>query len=176
METEKARHIAEADGKHLQAQPFGYAINFVMDYGNGRQMTISGTLPLGAPLSEFNRELDKLREATNRQQAYVILRDRETKLKAERKMVLILETSLAEYEKELEKEMERLKTDPASQHKGTPGTLRTQVSAQVENMRSQALNFRMQKSQEIKQHQAEVEICEVIIASVKAEIEAIDKG
>lgn len=173
MQQEKAAQVAEADAKHLQHTSFGYAINLVMDYGNGRQVTISGTLPLGAPLSQFNAELDKLRLATNRQQAFVILRDRQTKKKAEEKMVAALELMLEEYDRQIEKEMERIRSAPESLHKGTQ-QLRTQVTAQIENLRSQANNFKMQKQQELEQHRAEIGICEVIASSVQKEIDEIN--
>lgn len=158
----------------VRGTSIGYAINAVMDYGNGRQMTISGTLPLEASLSQFNSELDKLRKAMNRQQAFVILRDRTAKLAAEKKMVLALETILEQYDKEIEKEMQRVKDAPESLHQGT-GKLRTQVAAQLEALRSQASNYRLTKTQEVQQHKAEVEICEVIIASVQKEIAEIEK-
>ena len=38
--------------KAIQGTSIGYAINLMMDYGSGRQITISGTLPLGAALEE----------------------------------------------------------------------------------------------------------------------------
>lgn len=175
MNKDNLHKVAEGDSDHLKEKPFGYAINLVMDYGSGRQVTISGTLPLGAGLSDFNRELDKLRKATNRQQAYVILRDCQAKEKAERKMVLALDKMLGDYAKGMEDEMERISKDPASQHTGTPGKLRTQVSAQLENMRSQAINFKLQKQQEIDQHKANAEIHEVTAASLQKEIEELDK-
>ena len=159
----------------VRATSIGYAINLVMDYGNGRQVTISGTLPLGASLSEFNNELDKLRKATNRQQAFVIMRDCEAKGRAERKMCMALEKMLADYEAGIEAEMKRLREDSTSSHGKVPGQIRSQVGAQLENMRTQAMNFKLQKQQEIDQHKANAEIHEVTVASLQKEIEETEK-
>jgi hypothetical protein len=175
MKQDIAKDVADADGRAIKGTGIGYAVNLVMDYGNGRQVTISGTLPLGAQLTDFNRELDKLRKATNRQQAYVILRDCEAKHRAASKMAAALEKMLADYQAEMEKEMNRLREAPESQHGSTSGKIRSQVSAQIENMRSQAVNFKVQKQQEIDQHRTNAEINEVTIASLKKEIEELDK-
>ncbi len=69
----------------------GYAIAYIMDYGNGRQVQINSNLPVGATKAEFDEELDKLRTATDRQKAFVTLRDTEMKLVAEEKLVKSLE-------------------------------------------------------------------------------------
>lgn len=174
MNKDNLQHVTEADAAHLKEKPFGYAINLVMDYGNGRQVTISGTLPLGAPLGDFHRELDKLRKATNRQQAFVILRDCEAKLRGETKMAAALEHMLASFNKSMDEEIERIASSADSQS-GASGKLRTQVSAQIENMRTQAHNQRQQQQQQITQHKTNAEIQEVTIASLKKEIEEIDK-
>lgn len=176
MNKDNLQKVAETDAGHLKEKPFGYAINLIMDYGNGRQVTISGTLPLGASVGEFNRELDKLRTATNRQQAYVILRDCEAKFRAETKMAAALEHMLATYITSMEEEMAHLRSDPASQHGAVVGKIRSQVSSQIENTRTQVLNYKLQKQQEIDQHKANAEIHEVTIASLKKEIEEIDQG
>lgn len=154
----------------IRGTSIGYAINLIMDYGSGRQVTVAGCMPPETTLADFNRELDKLRLATNRQQAFVILRDRTAKLAAERKMVMAIEAMIAEYDKSIEEEMARLNDSPVH----STGQMRTQIKAQIENMRTQAVNFRMNKQQEIQQHIAEAEICETIIGSVKKEIADID--
>lgn len=154
----------------VRGTSIGYSINLLMDYGGGRQVSITGTLPLEATQGQFNHELDKLRKATNRQQAFIWLREREAKLAASKKMVVAIETMIAEYEKTLEKEMRRLESEPLH----SSGKQRTQISAQIENMRSQAVNFRLDREKEIQQHKAEADISEVIIAGVKKEIAEID--
>ena len=124
-ETILARAIAKQDADKIQGTSIGYSLSYIMDYGNGRQVTIAGCLPIGAEQSLFDSELDKLRLATNRQQAFVILRDRESRL----------------------------------------------AKQQVTNMRMQVNNYTQTKKEELQRHQAEVEICEVIIAGCKKEIE-----
>lgn len=173
MKEENLQKVADADAAHLKEQPFGYAINLVMDYGSGRQVTISGTLPLNATLKDFNHKLDMLRVATNRQQAFVLRRDCEAKMKAEAKLAVALEKLLADYEKSMADEIKRITDDPTSQS-GNSGKIRSQISAQLENMRTQAFNFKTQKQQEIDQHKTNASIHEVTIASIDKEIEALD--
>ena len=154
----------------IRGTAIGYAVNLTMDYGSGRQVHIAGTLPPEADLKQFNDLLDTLRKTTNRQQNFIWLREREAKLAASKKMVATLEAMISEYEKTLEKEMQRLEKEPLH----SSGKQRTQISAQIENMRSQAVNFRLDREKEISQHKAEADISEVIIAGVKKEIAEID--
>lgn len=141
----------------------GYAVTFIMDYGNGRQLQIAGTLPLNATKAEFDAELDKLRMATNRQQAFIMLRDNESKLNAEFKMIAALEHMQVQYEKEAEAEMKRLADGPNANHNAT--------KSQITNMRSQVSNYKQLKTEELERHRANASICEVTIASIKKEIE-----
>ena len=141
----------------------GYSVSLVMDYGNGRQVHITGTLPLAATKEEFDAELDKLRLATNRQQAFVMLRERQAKLAAELKMVAALKHMIDEYNKGVNEEMVKLSGSTEKNH--------TRVKAQMESLRQQALNYEQMKKEELMRHQAEVDVCEVIIAGVLKEIE-----
>lgn len=158
-----AQAVAKDDTKKIAGTSIGYAVTLLMDYGNGRQVTIAGTLPLDATKEQFDRELDKLRESTNRQQSYVILRDREARFAAEKKMVASLEHMIQSYTKDAEFEIEKLS-------KGETAKL-TLTKQQIANMRQQVLNYAQTKKEELMRHQAEVDICEVIIAGCKKEIE-----
>lgn len=140
----------------------GYAINLMMDYGSGRQVTISGTLPLHATLKEMNEELDKLRLATNRQSAMVVLRDVENTVSMAKRTVKSLELMVFEYDKEINKELERLSGGERANH--------TTVKSQVENMRAQATNYRLTKKEEIMRAQADIEKGEALIIKLKEEI------
>jgi hypothetical protein len=141
----------------------GYAVTLTMDYGNGRQVTIAGCLPLNATRKEFDIELDKLRTATNRQQAFITVRSNEAKLAAEQKMAVACRAMADAHEKEMDKVLSELTDSPRANH--------TTVKAQVENMKQQALQFRQAKLMEAKQHDTNAEICEVIIAGAKLETE-----
>jgi hypothetical protein len=147
--------------ENLQGTSIGYAINLIMDYGNGRQVTISGTLPLGADLATMNAELDKLRLATNRQAALVQIKDVEATVLMAKKTVVATEAMIKAYESEMEKELARVSDSPTAKH--------TITKAQVENMRSQAVNYKLSKNEELMRAQADVEKGEVLIARLKAE-------
>lgn len=153
--------MPEAEQKF--GKSIGYAVELLMDYGNGRQVRISGTLPLDATQKEFDAELDKLRLATNRQQSFVILRDREARLASERKMVAAIQHMIDTYQTGVDEEMAKIAASPIKNH--------TTVKQQAESLRQQALNYAQMKTEELMRHQAEVEVCEVIIAGVKKEIE-----
>lgn len=146
----------------LRASSIGYAINLLMDYGSGRQVTISGTLPLGATLEEMNAELDKLRKATNRQSALVIVRDVENTVLMAKKTVAALKLMVEVYTKELEAEMERLKGGESKGH--------NIVKQQIENMRAQGTNYRQTKTEEIMREEANIEKGELMLARLKQEI------
>ncbi len=47
----------------------GYVVNWQSPVGNGNSLSITGNLPKGATLEVFNKELDLLGAACNRQQA-----------------------------------------------------------------------------------------------------------
>lgn len=47
----------------------GYLFAFTTDLGGGQQIQVSGNLSVGANLSEFNTEFDKVRNALERQRA-----------------------------------------------------------------------------------------------------------
>ncbi len=147
----------------VRGTAIGYAINLQMDYGNGRQATISGTLPLGATLEEMNAELDKLRKATNRQCAYINLRDVENTIIMAEKAVAGLELALKTYDETMEKEMESLASGPKAQH--------SQTKAQLENMRSQATNHKLVKQDEIQRNKTDIEKGKAMLARLKEEIE-----
>ena len=161
-----AQSIAKQDGAKIQGTSIGYSISLLMDYGNGRQVTLSGTLPLGATKEDFDKELDKLRLATNRQQAFVIIRDREARQAVAEKMLAATDAMIAEYIKESDKEIERMGNNPAT--KG-----HTLIKQQVENMRSQVTNFKQQNNQERQQYLGEIESCKVIIANARKEVEEV---
>lgn len=147
----------------VRGTSIGYAINLMMDYGSGRQVTISGTLPLHATLKEMNAELDKLRLATNRQSAMVVLRDVENTVSMARRTVKSLELMVSEYDKEIEKELARISGGERANH--------TTTKSQLENVRSQAMNYRMTKKEEIMRSQADIEKGEVLIVTLKKEID-----
>ena len=140
----------------------GYAINLMMDYGSGRQVTISGTLPLGATLEEMNAELDKLRLATNRQSALVVLRDVENTVEMAKRTKVSLELMVDTYKESIEAEMTRLRGSETSKH--------TLTKQQVENMRTQAVNYELTKKEEIMRSQADIEKGEALMAKIKKEL------
>lgn len=147
----------------VRGTSIGYAINLIMDYGSGRQVTISGTLPLGASLAEMNAELDKLRLATNRQAALVSIRDIEAMVIVAKKTVISIEAMVKAYDAEIEKELARVSDGPTAKH--------TITKAQVENMRAQATNYKLTKNEELMRAQSDIEKGEVTIARLKKEIE-----
>lgn len=163
MHATKAQEVAQSDGEAIKkTATIGYAVNLVMDYGNGRQVTISGTLPLGASLEDMNAELDKLRLATNRQASLVTLRDVENTVAMAKKTVASLELVVENYTVELEKEMDRLK--------GSDTGKQTLVKQQIENMRQQALNYKMTKKEEIMREQSNIDKGTLMIDRLKQEI------
>lgn len=162
-ETILAQAIAKQDADKVKETSIGFAITYIMDYGNGRQATIAGCLPLDATKEMFDSYLDKLRLATNRQQAFVILRDRQSRLAAERKMVAAIELMILTYTNDAEAEMAKLSSGDTKSH--------TLTKQQVTNMRMQVNNYTQTKKEELQRHQAEVEICEVIVAGCEKEIE-----
>jgi hypothetical protein len=164
MNNEKAQENAAAEATALVKAPsIGYAINLVMDYGSGRQVTISGTLPLGATLKDMNEELDKLRLATNRQSSLVILRDIENTVALSKKTIAAIELMISTYEAEMEKEMATLKEGPKSGH--------SMVQTQITNMRAQATNYRVTKNEELQRAKLDMEKGELVIARIKKELE-----
>lgn len=147
----------------VRGTSIGYAINLIMDYGSGRQVTISGTLPLNATLEDMNAELDKLRLATNRQAALVSIRDIEAMVLVAKKTVVSLEAMIKVYDETMEKELQRASEGPTAKH--------TITKAQIENMRAQAANYKLSKNEELMRAQADIEKGEVSIARLKKEIE-----
>ncbi len=143
--TEPQRAAAPSD---IRGTSIGYAINLIMDYGSGRQVTISGTLPLGASLEEMNKELDKLRLATNRQSSLVSLRDVLNTVAMAKKTKASFKLMIEAYNAEIEKEMDGLKRDV---------NLTSMKKQQIENLRAQALNNRITKGEEIMRAQADIE-------------------
>lgn len=148
--------------KAIQGTSIGYAINLIMDYGSGRQVTISGTLPLNASLEDMNAELDKLRNATNRQSALVVLREIENTVCMAKKTVAGLELIVSAYNAEIEKEMERLKTSDTKNH--------TAVKQQAENLRAQSTNYKLTKNEEIMREKANIDKGELMITRLRHEI------
>ena len=167
METSNAKKVADSDTKAIQGTSIGHAINMVMDFGNGRQITISGTLPLGATLKDFNNTLDMLRQATNRQQAYVTMRNREAQLAAGIKMLAMHEFMLEEHERQSNAQIKEFDNHP---QKGN-----TVNKQHIQNLQQQFSHFKSNKLVEINQQKSENEVNEVIIASAKKEIEELDK-
>ncbi len=164
----KVNEVAAADAHSIKGTSIGYAINLIMDYGSGRQITISGTLPLGASLKDMNAELDKLRLATNRQSSLVNMRDVQNSVAMAKKSIAGLKLALETYDIEMEKEIERLKGGEKSNH--------TQTKQQIENMRSQAVNHKLTKGDEILRLQTDVEKGELMLAEIKKEIDLISEG
>lgn len=147
----------------VRGTSIGYAINLLMDYGNGRQVTIAGTLPLSASLEDINKELDKLRIATNRQAAFVNMRDVENTVIIAQKAIDGLELALKVYDETMEKEMASLAIGPKAAH--------SQTKTQIENMRSQATNHRLTKQDEILRNKADVEKGKAMLERLKKETE-----
>lgn len=146
----------------VRGTSIGYAINLLMDYGNGRQVTIAGTLPLGSTLEAMNEELDKLRLATNRQSALVAIRDVEMTVAMSKKTVAALELMVKEYEKSMDEELKSLSDGPRAAH--------TAVKSQMTNMQSQLTNYKRVKQEEILRAQADAEKGELAIERLKQEI------
>jgi hypothetical protein len=149
----------------VRGTSIGYAINLVMDYGSGRQVTISGTLPLGATLEEMNAELDKLRLATNRQSSLVVQRDIENTVAMSKKTVVALEEMILVYDKEMEGEMKKI-TDSNAGNK-------TLINRQVEGMRAQAANYKATKREEIAREQLNIDKGELVLTRIQKEIECL---
>lgn len=163
MNKEALQENAEREAHALQDRPsIGYAINLVMDYGSGRQVTISGTLPLGASLAEMNLELDKLRLATNRQSSLVMKRDVENTIEVAGKTIAGLEFMVAEFVKDVEAELKMLQEGETAKHTGT--------KSQIAAMRSQIEIYKRNKRQEILQAEADIEKGKVVLARIDKEI------
>jgi hypothetical protein len=155
---------ASAEAASLREKTsIGYAINLVMDYGSGRQMTISGTLPLGATKKDFDIELDKLRLATNRQSSLVIQRDIEQTVMMAKKTKASLELMVTEYAKGIEEEIANLSSGPKATH--------TLVKTQMDNMKAEAANYARNKREEIMRTQADMEKGELLLARIKKELD-----
>lgn len=140
----------------------GYSVNLIMDFGSGRQVNITGTLPLGAGLEEFNDELDKLRIATNRQSALVAKRDIENTVEMGKKTVASLRLMLDEIEKGFEDEIKILSQSETKNH--------TLTKQQIQNIRGSAANAKRMKREEIMRAEADVEKGEAFLAKIKKEI------
>jgi hypothetical protein len=167
MNEEAMKQVATRDGQSIKGTSIGVAINFIMDYGNGRQLTISSTLPLDARLPEYNAELDKLRKTTNRQQAYITVRNRQAQLLANKKMLQVEERALAEFTKEADTAIAELASGPKADH--------TVNKNNRETVRQQFIIAQQEKRKRIVDLKGEIEVCEVIIAGAEKEIEEIDK-
>lgn len=164
------KHHEDAEKKTV-----GYVVNFIIDYGNGRQVQITGNLPLNAALGEFNTELDKLRLATNRQMAFVSLRNQQAILARSRKQAVIIEAGLVTYQKAMDEELARVEADPKSRHHGT-GKMLTAVEGHLTSLRNAVSQRRATDEAALLQVKGEIEIAEVLIGSYEAEIAEIDKA
>lgn len=152
---------AKADD--VRGTSIGYAINLTMDYGNGRQVVVSGTLPLNATVEEFNAEMDKIRTVTNRQQAFLFIRDAEGRKVGAEKSVLAIELMMEAYEKEMDEQIGAIEKGPAANH--------TRVKAQVEGMRAQAMAWKQSKREELSREESAVATCISVIAHYQKEID-----
>ena len=146
----------------LRKTSIGYSVNLVMDYGSGRQVNITGTLPLNATLEDFNAELDKLRLATNRQASLVAKRDIENTVEMGKKTVASLELMLAEIDRGFEEEIKILAQGDTKNH--------TLTKQQIQNIRGSAANARRMKTEEIMRAKADVEKGEAFLIKIKKEI------
>ena len=163
MNKEALKENAEREAHALQDRPsIGYAINFVMDYGSGRQVTISGTLPLGVSLEEMNAELDKLRLATNRQSSLVMKRDVENTIEVASKTIAGLELMITEFVKGVEAELKTLQEGETSKH--------TATKQQIQGMRSQVEVYKRNKREEIMRAESDIEKGKVVLARIDREI------
>lgn len=140
----------------------GYVIGFVMDYGNGRQVQITGNLPLEASKEEFDKELDKIRLVTDRQRAYVMRRDQEIKLASEKKMLEMLELEAKAAEETANNELEALEKSP----KNLPTIERNQKNTII----NQAKSVMAQREAEAQKCRVNIGICEAIIEGTKKDI------
>ena len=163
MNKDNLEKVASHDGKSLEGfKSIGGAINLIMDYGSGRQVTISTTYPLGATLEEMNAELDKLRLATNRQSSLVNRRDIENTIAVAEKTIAGLELMITEFTKGVEAELKTLQEGETSKH--------TATKSQIAAMRSQVEIYKRNKQQEILQAQADIEKGRVVLARIDKEI------
>lgn len=164
MTPDNLNKVAAADAKAISAvSSIGYAVSMIMDYGNGRQLTIAGTMPLNATLQDFNGELDKLRLATDRQKNLVIRGEVENTLMMARKNVNALKLGIETYNSTVEKEIERLSTGEDAKH--------TRIKAQVENTRAQAVNYKLTKEQELLQAESDVAKAEAVLAKIDKDLQ-----
>lgn len=150
--------LAAAAGEKM-----AYAITFTQDFGGGRQLQVALGLKPGATQEAFDSELDKVRKAISRQQAFGILRDTEAKLGAERKMLAAIESMIEESDKTAEKTLRDLDAAPKN--------MQTVVKQQNLNKLEQARSFRQSKVIEKQQHETNIAIAESIIEGAKKEIE-----
>ncbi len=163
MNKDNLEKVASHDGEALRTKPtIGYAINLIMDYGSGRQVTISGTLPLGATLAEMNLELDKLRLATNRQSSLVNKRDIENTIAVAEKTIAGLELMITEFTKGVEAELKSLQEGETAKH--------TATKSQIQGMRSQVEVYKRNKQQEILQAESDIAKGKVVLARIDKEI------
>lgn len=87
-EAAKKQDSYETQAKEL----VGYATTVTVDTGNGSQIQIVGSIKKGATAEEMNKELDKLRSVTNRQQAKSVVTAIEQKiLKLQKQEALMVE-------------------------------------------------------------------------------------
>lgn len=178
----------ELVSKNSQAGPLGYAVTFIEDLGNGRQVQVAFGLKLDAPRAALDKHLDTIRLAMNRQKASGTIRDFTHKLDAERKIIDALERMLAQTKdinnveaitaaKSTLDEMQRaLDAMP----KGVNVT-RSQKDNQLQAARleydkvvQQVLQERRAKSEELLQRKTNVQVYESAIAIAEAEIAGID--
>lgn len=153
---EKAENEVAPAGDKL-----GYAFTLIQDFGSGRQLQISFGLKPGAPKEAIDTELDKLRLAVDRQRAYGVIRDTETKLGAERKMLEAIEGMIADSEASSNQVLADMKDN-----KNSP----TVEKQQRLNMVAQAQAFRQSKALEKREHQTNIAIGESVLAGAKKEI------
>ncbi len=163
MNKDNLEKVASHDGEALRDKPsIGYAINLIMDYGSGRQVTISGTLPLGATLQEMNAELDKLRLATNRQSSLVNKRDIENTIAVAEKTIAGLELMITEFTKGVEEELKTMREGETSKHTVTKNL--------IQSMRQQVEVNKRNKQQEILQARNDIEKGRTVLARIDKEI------
>lgn len=141
----------------------GYAFTYIQDFGNGRQLQVSFGLRPGAPQEAFDEELDKLRKVTDRQRSFMVLRDTEAKLGAERKMVAAIEAMIDASESHANDTLETIKDLPKSTS--------TVEKQQHLNIVAQARQFKQSKTLELQQHQTNIVIAEAVIEGAKKDTE-----
>lgn len=143
----------------LRATSIGYAINYTLKVSDKKNLSVSGTLPLGATLEEFNAELDKIRATTDRMDALTDRQNLITNLAVARKTRASLEHMVEAIDKEFEDEIKGLQLGETKNHTATKNL--------INSMRGQASQQKMEKKSEILKLDHNIEVNELYLEKVE---------